>query len=358
MENPAERRSIRSRNSFDLLRLIAAAAVLWSHQHALLQLPEPMFPGLAATFGGFGVYIFFAISGYLNAGSLLRGRSVTTFLFNRVLRIYPALIACTIFMVCLGAAVTTLPLKKYLLDGSVSAFTLRNMTLIGGVTSNLPGVFETNPYPRAMNGSLWTLPYEMDLYIVLAVVLAVWRYRTRAIYGLFALAVVYVAVFAAGPDTRRLLPGVLVGHLATFATLFLAGALIACCERDRSFALGPALCFGIGAIALMASGTALGRLLCFAALVVVCGRFALPAWLTPKIDLSYGIYLYAFPVQQVVASVTTDFWVALAASSIATVALAFASNQLIEARALRLKARVRKSQHGQPSSDVVLEMHS
>lgn len=340
-----EGRSDRARNSFDLLRLIAAGAVLWSHQHALLKLPEPLFPGLAATFGGFGVYIFFAISGYLNAGSLLRGQSSPRFLLNRVLRIYPALAACVVFMVCLGAATTSLAMLDFLLDGSVSAFVLRNMTLLFGISPTLPGVFEASAFPRAMNGSLWTLPYEVDLYILLAVVLAVCRFRTYAIYVLFAVAAIYVAFFAVEADPRRVLPGVLVGHLTLFAMLFLAGALMAACERDRFFELGPVLCIAVAGMALILQSSTLGRLLAFAAIVILLGRLTLPSWLTPKIDLSYGIYLYAFPVQQIVATVTTDFWTALAASAAVTVGLAYISNKLIEAPALQLKASLRKAEY-------------
>ncbi len=345
MGNVPEGPSNRSRNSFDLLRLIAASAVLWSHQHALLTLPEPVVPGLATTYGGFGVYIFFAISGYLNAGSLLRGQSSPRFLLNRVLRIYPALVACVVFMICLGAAATSLTMRDFWLDGSVSVFALRNMTLLFGVSPALPGVFEESAFPRSMNGSLWTLPYEVDLYILLAAVLAVCRYRTYAIYVLFAVAGIYLAFFAVGADARRVLPGVLVGHLAIFALLFFAGALMATCERDGFFALGPGLCITIAAMALVLQSSTLGRLLAFAAIVILLGRLALPPWLAPKIDLSYGIYLYAFPVQQIVVAVTTDFWIAFVSSAAATVGLAYISNKLIETPALQLKASLRKAEY-------------
>jgi peptidoglycan/LPS O-acetylase OafA/YrhL len=94
-------------NAFDLVRLIAAGLVLWSHQHALMGLPEPSIQALQASVGGLGLYIFFAVSGYLNTLSLAQHRSVRVFLLNRVLRIYPALAACVLFTVILGLFVTT-----------------------------------------------------------------------------------------------------------------------------------------------------------------------------------------------------------------------------------------------------------
>jgi peptidoglycan/LPS O-acetylase OafA/YrhL len=84
-------------NGFDLFRLAAAVLVLWSHQHALMGLPEPTVAVLQGSIGGLGLYIFFAVSGYLNTISASRHRSMLVFLFNRALRIYPALAVCTAF---------------------------------------------------------------------------------------------------------------------------------------------------------------------------------------------------------------------------------------------------------------------
>lgn len=84
-------------NTFDLIRLVAASLVLWSHQHALMRLSQPSITVLHASLGGLGLYIFFAASGYLNTLSVSRHRSVWVFLSNRALRIYPALAVCVLF---------------------------------------------------------------------------------------------------------------------------------------------------------------------------------------------------------------------------------------------------------------------
>lgn len=355
MQTSAGQSSTRSGNGFDLLRLVAAAAVLWSHHHAILNLPEPMFPGLDATFGAFGVYIFFAISGYLNAGSLMRGRSSAAFLYNRVLRIYPALLACTIFAIVLGLVLTTVPLRQYLFDSATAAYLLRNATLIAGVRYNLPGVFEANPYPRAMNGSLWTLPYEMDLYIVLALVLLVWRYRSAALYVLAALVVAALAILPVPASTLLVLPGVFANHLATFATLFLAGAVLAASERDFGFLYGCLACLAAGVLLLLTGNIWLARLLIFAPLVIIVGRLEPPRMLRPRVDISYGFYLYAFPVQQLVASQTTRFWPVLILSAAGTLVMAYLSSRLVEQPALRLKIRSARSLAGRAGPGPALE---
>ena len=146
-------------NSFDLLRLLAAFGVLWSHQFPLLGLPEPSAQPLAMTIGALSVGTFFAISGYLNTQSLFRGGSLVPFLVRRALRIYPALIVCVGFCIVLGALLTTVSLRDFWSSGHTLLFALKNTTLVAYFSQTLPGVFGGLPYPQ-VNGSLWTLPYE------------------------------------------------------------------------------------------------------------------------------------------------------------------------------------------------------
>ena len=158
--------------SFDLLRLIAAFMVLWSHGFALIGVAETPIFGMYP--GGIGVDIFFAISGYLNTQSLLRGQSWWRFLIRRARRIFPALIGLTIFCVLIGAVLTNVGLAFWV---KVPDFVFRNSTILFGIRYTLPGVFEGNPYTSAMNGSLWTLPSEIKLYIYLAIIAVAVRYR-------------------------------------------------------------------------------------------------------------------------------------------------------------------------------------
>ncbi|RYG56248.1 MAG: acyltransferase, partial [Alphaproteobacteria bacterium] len=184
MQNP---NSTHRADSFDLLRLIASLLVLWSHQHVLLGFPEPAVSILQGSIGTLGVTVFFAISGYLNALSLLRRQSVRSFLISRALRIYPALIICVLFCVILGAIITTDPARFFGLK--TLKFLVQNSTLIG-IEVRLPGVFETNIYRDAVNGSIWTLPMEIACYLGLAILGAMCSYRSsRFLAGLCAIAV-------------------------------------------------------------------------------------------------------------------------------------------------------------------------
>ena len=162
-------------NAFDLIRLVAAGLVLWSHQHALMGMREPFVAVLGASYGGLGLYIFFALSGYLNTGSVAQHRSMQVYLFNRALRICPALAACVVFTVIVGFFVATD--RDAYVSVKLLSYIAKNVTLFSDVKMGVPGVFESNAFPQALNGSLWTLPYEVKMYVVLAVCLAVTRYN-------------------------------------------------------------------------------------------------------------------------------------------------------------------------------------
>lgn len=160
-------------NNFNLLRLIAAFAVLISHSYPLATgdgNAETLKKLIGITLGHISVDIFFITSGFLITASLLRSKSITDYILARLLRIYPALIASTILTAfILGPLVTSIKLPDYF---SYATFTyiIKNSLLIFGVQFELPGVFINVPWKNAVNGSLWTLPYELKMYFYLLVI--------------------------------------------------------------------------------------------------------------------------------------------------------------------------------------------
>jgi peptidoglycan/LPS O-acetylase OafA/YrhL len=318
-------------NAFDLVRLLAAVLVLWSHQHGLMGLPEPTGAVLQAGAGGLGLYIFFAVSGYLNTISAEHHKSVAVFLFNRALRIYPALAVCTAFTVVLGLFVAS-DLQAFLSTKLVS-YVAKNTTLLFGVRTSVPGVFEHSPFPGALNGSLWSLPYEVKMYIVLGLGLAVARYNL-----LFPVIVFVGASLIAALSALGVLPALAQGNWwINFSILFFTGSMVA---AARSFVGLPLAIGGLIAVALAFVGLGQYLLMCqlvLVAVVIAVGCINLPKWLRPPLDLSYGVYLYAFPVQQISTMLFTDFWPALAFSAVITFALALFSALFIERLALKLK---------------------
>jgi peptidoglycan/LPS O-acetylase OafA/YrhL len=158
------------RNSFGVMRLLLAIAVLVSHAVYLTTgqgQSEPLYTWTGYTLGQHGVQGFFILSGVLVAQSLHRAHSLRDFATARALRIFPALIICVLLTaLILGLWMTTLPPFMYLTDKGVAAYIAKTISLWSG-SAMLPAVFQDNIVPRVVNSSVWTLKYEVACYAIL-----------------------------------------------------------------------------------------------------------------------------------------------------------------------------------------------
>jgi peptidoglycan/LPS O-acetylase OafA/YrhL len=310
-------------NSFDLLRLLAAVAVIWHHTPILAGRPAQRL--FATDFGELGVGVFFVVSGYLVTASWRRTPDIRRFLAKRLLRIEPALVvSVAVTALVLGAFATTLTTADYLRTPQVWLYVLRN-ALLYPVTYVLPGVFAHNPLPDQVNGSLWTLRLEFTCYLgVAALGLAGWLNR-RTVAALALLAgTVFVVLHVVRPDLQAddLLRRADIA--AMFGFLFLAGAFLSLRDKPvpawAALVAAPLLVTPLWIFGLPAAVIALGSL----------------RSVRPPADISYGLYIYAFPLQQILASAGHLSFVASVA---ATLPFAIASAYLVERPALRLKPR-------------------
>lgn len=296
--------------NFDLMRLIAALLVVVSHTLALSGEPPFITRGVE-DLGALGVSVFFVISGYLIAASYRR--DPRTYLLKRVLRIEPGLIASLIVTVVLLSFVTTAPPAEYWREGVI--YVVRN-ALLYPVTYELPGVFEATPMAGIVNGVLWTLRLEFTFYIVLMLI----RARLAIILGLLALcAAVFVWVSVYRPEWG-VDPVARVAFLTSRnGMLFFAGAALQVVNWRTPFWLGIASWIAlpfVGPVALPTAVLGLAR------------EGKLPA------DLSYGVYIYAFPIQQLLV---TYGHLNHATAILAVLPFAAASWFLVEKPALKLK---------------------
>ena len=157
-------------NNFHFLRFLAAALVIFSHSYPLSGSKFEPFAWLVQynTFGGLAVNIFFLISGFLITKSWLDNPNIFQFSMKRILRIMPAFIVAIFFSVfVVGPLVTNLSFKEYIVHPFTKLY-LMNVFMFP-IHYNLPGVFVNNPYPNAVNGSLWSLPVELIMYGLVAV---------------------------------------------------------------------------------------------------------------------------------------------------------------------------------------------
>ena len=330
-------------NNFDLLRLFGALLVIYGHSHALLGQAPPGFAANAVS--TIGVKIFFCISGYLVSLSWLRDPRPGVFLVKRSLRIFPALIAIVILTTfVMGPAVTRLPLSAYL-ENCLPY--LRNIRLY--ISYGLPGVFETNIYPNAVNGSLWSLPVEFAMYFIAPIAIAgTARTGGKRVFATMAIGFIGLAVWRtkiAPPPEQWVIYATSVWSALDVAPYFAAGMIYAVCGLDRRFDIHVAFA-ALFVIAVVDTDAVVKEALLLLVLPYACLTFGTgrSSWhrFSRGTDLSYGMFLYGFPVQQLLIHAYgprfTPWGLFGLTVPIAGLA-AFLSWHLVEKRALRWKVR-------------------
>ena len=332
-------------NNFNLLRLIGASLVIFGHSYAtfgpqgtrdFINLHIPIINA-----GDLGVQIFFVISGFLVAQSFVNRPHIIEFAIARVLRIFPGLLVALLLTVLLGAFMTTLPFSEYVSNPIVWDYFLSNGML--HTCFELPGVFENNSYPKIVNGSLWTLPKEFSLYIILLVVGAAGGLSSRAIINLVCALVVFMHLQQTG--TYYLTQGITRVDDAIFC--FMIGVLF---YANREHIL---ISFRLTAVVLLLTAlsvkydyyTFVTVQVCIAYLVFIIAyheKLQLPIF--RYADYSYGLYIYAFPLQQALAelNITTHFSLYILLCFAVILPFAIFSWHVIEKPSLRLKDSVRK----------------
>jgi peptidoglycan/LPS O-acetylase OafA/YrhL len=336
-------------NNFNALRLIAAVMVLISHCFALTGRTEPLGSISGQTLGELGVSIFFAISGFLIARSWSDDPALVRFAVKRGLRLLPALVmAVLLTALVVGPAVSALSPSSYFARAGVYRYVAENSVLYT-VNGRLPGVFIHNIYPAAVNGSLWTLPVETVAYVAAAALGVAGALRGRVVLPILSFMVLLAAstpllnvgsIQVSGPIGGNL------GLVLYLGGLFNAGLLLYVLREHVALRWDLA---GVLLIAWIASANTewvhTVAMLAIPYLVLVLAYLTPPSLsaITRPGDVSYGVYVYAFPAQQVAAYA----WgpglgpgTMLALVAIPVYLLALLSWRLIEAPALRLKRRV------------------
>lgn len=283
-------------NSLNSLRLVLAVLVIVSHAWPLGGFgPDPDWGDF--TIGTWAVAGFFAISGWLIMGSRLDS-SLRSYLWRRFLRIYPA------FLVCLAVVgLAFAPLAAALSGGSYGwlggARYVGANALLVMVEAKVGGTPAGLPYDKSWNGSLWTLSYEVFCYVLVGLIVSfVARRWLRAVLigALVGLTVAELAFGAGLPAPQAL-------HLLTMlAPFFFAGCLLFL-FRDRIPVTVPLAVLSLAAcvaVALMGVNGVLAALPLAYLLLWLGIRLPLQP-VGARNDISYGVYIYAFPVQQILA---------------------------------------------------------
>lgn len=328
-------------NNFDIIRFFAATMVLFAHSYPLssgVQLEDPLARfSHFINFGGLGVYIFFMISGFLVTRSYCSRNDIGNFVKARVLRIFPGLIVATVFSAfIIGSFATTLPILDYFKNRDTYGYIFHNVFLYK-IRYNLPGVFLNNPYPGAVNGSLWTLPVEFKMYILVATVGLMGIFKSKKYFNIFSLVIILAYFMLLSVNINLLDP---VNKLMII--YFLLGAVV-WINREH-IPLHPAILIFICTITAVVFKTAFLNYIFPITLVYTI--FFIAYYPSIKIhnfgkygDFSYGMYIYAFPMQQLVALLIKDIspMKLFAIAFVLTLGASVLSWKLIEKPAMRYK---------------------
>ncbi|MBD3848778.1 acyltransferase [Bosea sp. SSUT16] len=244
---------------------------------------------------------FFALSGFLVTGSASRTGAVRPFITLRAIRIVPALfVEIALSALVLGPLLTTWALRDYVSD---IRFWEYFGNVVGRIRFELPGVFESNPVANTVNQNLWTLKPEFYCYIVMALMIAAGLLRRRVLFAALTIGIIIAATAWAYLRGFGVTEGnyhwtvvvfyFLVGclyfqwrdrlkiHWSLFAAALAASIALMSAPRELSFLVPPFLTYCVVYIGLL--------------------PLKLPQRIR-KLDVSYGIYLYGFPIQQALVS--------------------------------------------------------
>lgn len=340
----------RKNNNFDFIRVLAAIGVVLSHSfdlsnHAAL---EPLRLSGANSVSFYSVRIFFIISGYLITGSAINTTSAISFFYKRILRIFPALIAVVVLSVfILGPWVTSLSAKAYFAQKQTYAY-FSNIFLYSS-EPYLPGVFQNN-HEKIVNGSLWTLVFEFTFYIGVFVLSKLNLLSFRHFLLVSLCIVIWLETYYQNDAVlKAYFPSVnmSVAPLIEFFIFFSLGVLYYLFRDkitfNRVFAIATALFFVISATMFPPAFNRITTYLLLPYLVFFLsfqksglnhiGKYG---------DYSYGIYIYAFPIQQLLLNFFPDIfpWKLFLASFAITMVPAYLSWHFIESPAIRLKRAI------------------
>jgi peptidoglycan/LPS O-acetylase OafA/YrhL len=326
------------RNALNAVRLLLSVGVLFWHSFPLTGTADPVH-SVRQLLSSISVDGFFAISGFLITASWIRQPRLLTYLQARILRILPAFWLCLL----LTAAVLA-PLSAVIEYGSLAGLSGRsavNYVLSNGYLQirqfGITGTLDSVPLRGVWNGSLWTLRWEFACYLGVAVLgLVKILERRGAIPALFLAAVGWLTLTTFRPTGNY--------YLDTgprFAVMFLAGAVVFYARRflPASWWMVIAALVAVAASSLLPDYRLVAALpLAYAS--ITAGALCHSRRLQLHNDISYGMYVYAFPVQQMLAvmgltrlGVVGFFMLATAA----TVPLAAGSWFFVERPALSLK---------------------
>ena len=336
------------KNNFDILRLLCALFVILSHSYVLLgQNDNELLLKLTDNiiWSDLGLCGFFTISGYLIYKSLTTSKNVWSYLGKRALRIFPGLLVCLILVVFACSFVYSGD-GNYWTQKESYTFVLSNF-LLYPIQWDISGVFDSNPI-STVNGSLWTLPYEFTMYIILILLLLLRNDLIKKVLVVIIVCALLLknTIFAYNFNNTDIFY-LNVTLFSRFAQYFAVGvflqmiSLSSWSKKIKNIITVISLLLSVGFIVLKITPLAM---LCLSIMFILFGEMCCEKIydLIHKVgDLSYGTYIYAFPISQILIVTCNSNSLSPTMLTILTILIvlpiAYLSWRFIEKPALALK---------------------
>ncbi|HEJ8089440.1 TPA: acyltransferase [Serratia liquefaciens] len=340
---------MRENNNLDLIRLLCAYFVIYSHSFALSPSPGDVDLLLKLTgieyiaFSGVAVKTFFLISGILVTNSLLTTKNITKFVISRFLRVFPAFFTVVVLSaLVIGPILTTWPPSAYLSKFTTWHYISKTLSL--DIQYTLPGVFDKNT-TQAVNGSLWTIPFEVKAYFYLLVIYIL--SIPLGIYKKYFIGIVSIAIFL---EPLTPFKGMLIAKsddpsIYELYPFFAFGCLLAL-AKDK-IKIGVYLPIIFGAIYILHSSETYKIMFFYlsaSTLLLYASSLKIIKKIKFKHDISYGVYLWAFPTQQVISSIYPGQpYLNMSLAIMITTIIAYVSSIFIESPAMNLRHKIKVS---------------
>ena len=335
-------------NNLNIIRIIAASLVLFSHSFTVVTgdlSKEPLRVNFGITLGSIAVDVFLIISGLLVTTSLVKGKNPVEFIKGRILRIWPGLTVSFILTVyVLGAFVTKSDPEAYFLSSPAFIYFYKGL-LLSQSTSFIPGVFTNNPAGPGFNASLWTLAVEVRMYTYLLLTWLVSRLAGKRKESLFFCTILFIFIHYAARHFGEL-TGAVENSSARLPFMFFCGSLLTL--TSKKIILSPEI--SAVAILLLVFATVQGREIFFIIysltlpFLVIFFSYSIDGIIrryNSVGDYSFGLYIYAWPIQQALMVFFPKIGVAenQIAAFVLTLLVAILSWRFVEKPALEFKHR-------------------
>ncbi len=292
------------KNNFDFLRLLFSSLVIFSHSFSLTKNNEVLLviTNKQVDFGSLSVDVFFVISGFLIFNSLKYSKTPLKYLFKRFLRLFPALFFMLVFSLLILIVVYTG--DNIFKQVDFYSYLPNNLSLYR-IQYDVNHIFEGNPFPKAINGSLWSLPYEFTMYLFL---LLLFPFKKNRKIVLIVLGLSFLISFCAVTIRPSFLSSILSfirlesEQMYRLATFFILGSILSLFNLKRiNNTIIKIVLLLLIIISLVFNFYKITSFFLIPILVILIGLSysKLLAYLPEKFgDISYGVYIYGFIIQQ------------------------------------------------------------